>query len=85
MDFRNYFTYKVFENGSVINDKGVVLKPQKNNRWLFYELSINGKTKRVGCANIVLVSFGIYPSYFNQKIKHIDGNNENNSLNNLKW
>jgi len=82
MEFKNYFGYKVFENGNVVNSKGVILKPSKMG---FYELSIMGKIKRVNSGAIVLFSFKIYPLRFNQNVKHIDGNVLNNSLNNLKW
>lgn len=82
MEFKNYFGYKVFENGNVVNSKDVILKPSKMG---FYELSIMGKIKRVNSASIVLFAFEIYPLRFNQNVKHIDGNVLNNSLNNLKW
>ena len=82
MEFKNYFQYKVFENGEVVNPKGVILKPRKNG---FYELSIMGKTRRINSGLVVLFAFGIYPLRFKQQVKHIDGNIFNNSLNNLKW
>ena len=82
MEFKNYFQYKVFENGDVVNPKGVILKPRKNG---FYELSIMGKTRRINSGLVVLFAFGIYHLRFNQQVKHIDGNVFNNSLNNLKW
>ena len=82
MEFKNYFQYKVFENGEVVNPKGVILKPRKKG---FYVLSIMGKTRRINSGSIVLFAFGIYPLRFKQQVKHIDGNIFNNSLNNLKW
>lgn len=82
MEFKNYFQYKVFENGNVVNPKGEILKPSKNG---FYELSILNKTRRISCSQIVLFAFQIYPLKFKQKVKHSDGNKFNNSLNNLKW
>ena len=82
MGFKNYFQYKVFENGDVVNPKGVILKPRENG---FYELSIMGKTRRIRCSHVVLFAFCIYPLRFKQQAKHIDGNIFNNSLNNLKW
>ena len=82
MKFKNYFQYKVFENGKIVNPKGEVLKPRKDG---FYELSILGKNRRLRCSHIVLFAFEIYPLRFKQQVKHIDGNLNNNSLNNLKW
>lgn len=86
MDFKNYLGYKVYENGSVVNKNNVTLKPQRGAKnYLFYYLSISGKTKKVSAGSVVLFAFEIYPKVFNQKVKHIDGNYQNNSLNNLKW
>ena len=82
MEFKNYFQYKVFENGDVFNSKNQKLKPQRNG---FYVLSIMGKKRKIRCSHIVLFAFGIYPLRFKQQVKHIDGNIFNNSLNNLKW
>ena len=82
MEFKNYFQYKVFENGDVVNPKGVILKPQGDG---FYKLSIMGKKRNIRCSHVVLFAFGIYPLRFKQQAKHIDGNVFNNSLNNLKW
>ena len=81
MEFKNYFQYKVFENGDVFNSKNQKLKPQRNG---FYVLSIMGKKRKIRCSHIVLFAFGIYPLRFKQQVKHIDGNIFNNSLNNLK-
>jgi hypothetical protein len=85
MEYRNYFGYKVFENGLVYNSSGDALKPQKKNTWYFFELQILGKTKRIGWANLILFSFGKYPLTLKQKAKHIDGNKLNNQLKNLTW
>lgn len=85
MNCKNYFGYQVYDDGTVKNSKGIVLKPQRNKNWYYYELSILGKTKRIGAGEIVLFSNEFFPLKFNQNIKHIDGNPSNNSLHNLKW
>ena len=82
MEFKNYFQYKVFENGDVVNLKGVILKPRKNGSYI---LSLLGKKREIRCSHVVLFAFGIYPLRFKQQAKHIYGNIFNNSLNNLKW
>ena len=82
MEFKNYFQYKVFENGNVFESKNQKLKPQRNG---YYELYLLGKKRKIRSSHIVLFAFGIYPLRFKQQVKHIDGNIFNNSLNNLKW
>jgi hypothetical protein len=81
MDFKNYLGYKVYENGNVVSESGIVLKPQKKGNYSFYEI----KGKRIRCAEFVLFAFGIYPKYLNQRIKRKDKNVLNNSLNNISW
>lgn len=83
MEFKNYFQYKVYENGDVVNPKGIILKPQKNGS--YYKLSIMGKIRKIPSGSVVLFAFEIYPLNFKNTVKHIDGNVFNNSLNNLKW
>ena len=85
MKHKNYLSYKVFENGIVLNSKGVKMIPQEKGNYHFYELSNNGKTFRVCTAKIVLISFEIYPKSLLSRIKFIDGNRLNTSLENLKW
>ena len=85
MNYKNYFGYQVYDDGTVKNSKGIVLKPQRKKNWYYYELSIFSKTRRIGAGEILLFSNEFFPLKFNQKIKHIDGNTSNNSLNNLKW
>jgi hypothetical protein len=63
MEFRNYLGYKVYENGDVENQKGVILKPQLKKNFSFYKIN----KKRVSTAQFVLFAFGIYPKYFGQK------------------
>jgi hypothetical protein len=81
MEFRNYLGYKVYENGNVENQKGVILKPQLKENFSFYKIN----KKRVSTAQFVLFAFGIYPKYFGQKIKRKDKNPLNNSLENISW
>lgn len=81
MEYKKYLNYNVFENGDVVNSKGLILKPQKKGKYLFYK--INGI--KVCSGKIVLHSFGLLPLSFSSRVKRIDGNIYNNSLNNLKW
>ena len=81
MEYRNYLGYKVYENGNVENNKGVILKPQLKKGFSFYE--INGKRYSAGA--FVLFAFEIYPMYFGQAIKRKEKNPLNNNLNNLSW
>lgn len=81
MEYRNYLTYKVYEDGTIVNKKGVILKPQYVNNWAFYKLN----KKRLSAVFIILFAFGIYPKYFKQNVKHIDKNKTNNALINLTY
>jgi hypothetical protein len=81
MNYKNYLGYKVYENGDVVNLKGVKLKPQFNNGYSFYEI----KNKRISSSKIVLMAFEIYPKDFKAKAIRKDNNINNNSLSNLYW
>lgn len=81
MEYRFYLGYKVYENGNVENQKGVILKPQIRGNYSFYEI----KGKKLSAAQFVLFAFGIYPKYVGQKIKRKDKNPLNNSLKNISW
>lgn len=81
MEYRYYLGYKVYENGNVENDKGVVLKPQLKGNYSFFKI----KGEKISCARFILFSFGDYPKCLNQKAKRKDGNPINNSLYNLSW
>ena len=81
MEYKLHLGYKVYENGNLENNKGVILKPLIKNGYSYYEI----KNKRVSAGAIVLFAFGILPKYFNQKVKRKDKNPLNNNLNNLSW
>jgi len=81
MEYKNYLGYKVYENGNVENNKGVILKPQIKGSYTFYEIG----NKRLSSGAFVLYAFGIYPKTFNSRVKRKDKNILNNSLNNLQW
>ena len=81
MEYRFYLGYKVYENGNVENQKGVILKPQLNGNYSFFKIN----DKRVSAGNFILFAFGIYPNHFKQRVKRKDKNPLNNALNNLQW
>ncbi len=81
MEFRNYLGYKVYENGNVENQKGIILKQELKGNYSFYKIN----KKRFSAGQIVLFAFGIYPSYVGQSIKRKDKNPLNNSLENISW
>jgi len=81
MEFKNYLGYKVYENGNVKNEKGLILKPKIVGGYSYYFI----KNKNIRCGEFVLFAFGKYPKTLNQKIKRKDGNTLNNSLENISW
>lgn len=81
MEYRNYLSYKVYENGNVENNKGLILTPQNKNNCYFYTI----KNKKISAGFLILFAFGIYPKYFGQRVKHIDNDKSNNSLKNLTY
>lgn len=81
MEYRNYLGYKVYENGNVENNKGVILKVKEKNNYFFYKI----KNKKISAGFLILFAFQIYPKYFGQKVNHIDSNKSNNSLINLTY
>lgn len=81
MEYRNYFNYKIYENGDVVNEKGIVLTLQNKDNYYYYEI----KNKKMSAGFLILFAFGIYPKYFGQKVKHIDKNKTNNALINLTY
>ena len=87
MDFKRflYTDYFVSETGIVKNKKGIVLIPQKKVNFLFHDISINRKIRRFGLARMVLICHKFRVDYIILKAKHIDGDNNNNHITNLKW
>jgi hypothetical protein len=81
MEFRNYLGYKVYENGDVVNSKGLILKPQNDNGYYFYII----KGSPFSCGQIVLYAFGFIPPTSSSRVIRKDKNPLNNALNNLSW
>lgn len=85
MEYRNYLGYKIYDDGSVFNKKGIKLIPQKNGNSYYYEIYINSVKKIINTSKLVLYSFEIYPNFLHRKVKRLDGNKKNDSLSNLRW
>lgn len=79
--------YSINENGQVRNDiKGNIKTPFKNKRngyWII-DLYENNKSTKVPVHRLVAEAF--IPNIDNKPtVDHIDGNRENNSIDNLRW
>lgn len=74
----NYF---VNENGQIKNLRGRLLKPLKTYNG-YLRVCINGKYKRIH--RLVAETFIPNPNNLPQ-VNHIDGNKENNNIDNLEW
>ena len=79
--------YEVSNKGRIKNSTtGKILKGDKNNcgycRISFYDKS---RKERVFIHRLVLMTFSPVDNMENLQVNHIDGNKENNSLENLEW
>lgn len=86
----NWINYKVTDKGEVINIKtGRKLKPiKKTNGYMQVNLSMNGERKSIMIHQLIAEAFLNKPSDYGNGfivINHIDGNKENNSLDNLEY
>ena len=77
--------YLVSSKGFVINNRGLRLKPSIDKRgYLRVSLSISGITKHFRIHRLVALMF--IPNPFNlPQVNHIDGNKNNNNVDNLEW
>lgn len=75
----------VFNNRHCSFQRERILKPSKNGRgYFFVYVSNNGKTKMKTIHRLVAETF--LPNFENLPcVNHIDGNKENNTLENLEW
>ena len=78
--------YLISKEGNVYSAKSKkILKPTKNEKgYLSIELRKDGKRKRVKIHRLVAEIF-IPNTYGRKEINHIDGNKENNCVENLEW
>lgn len=77
--------YTVCSDGSILGLNGKPLKLAKNqNGYLFFNFWLEGKRKTHVVHRAILKSFTKEPKG-NPVVNHIDGNKENNSLDNLEW
>lgn len=77
--------YSVDDLGNVYTKSGKILKSSINHRgYCIVNLMINGKRKGLTVHRAILNSFK-EPPFKDAQINHIDGNKQNNSLNNLEW
>lgn len=62
-----------------------ILKPLKNEKgYLRIDLAKNGKSKKVRIHRLVAQTFISNPNNY-QEVNHIDGNKQNNRVDNLEW
>ena len=85
METRNYFGYTVYEDGRILGKKGLFLVPQDNGKgYLITNLMINGKRVCKAIHRILAEAFIPNPENLSD-VDHIDGNRQNNNLDNLRW
>lgn len=77
--------YSVDDLGNVYSKFGKILKSSVNFRgYLIINIMVNGKRKGLSVHRAILESFS-KPPFKNAQVNHIDGNKQNNNLNNLEW
>ena len=77
--------YEIFEDGSCYSYlSNKYLKPQLTNRYPTYNLTLNGKKKKVYIHRMVAETFIEKPDGKNI-VNHIDGNTHNFNKDNLEW
>ena len=84
-DVKPFYQYYVSSCGKVFGCTGRELKQETTNRgYKRLSLSINGKHERWSVHRLVALLFIPNPEQKLQ-VNHIDGNKENNNVNNLEW
>lgn len=82
------FKYYVREDGTIYNAKtNKILSPQldKDGYQKVQMVSIDGKRHRYSVHRLVLENFNPVEGMEKLQVNHIDGNKQNNALNNLEW
>lgn len=78
--------YEVSNLGRVRNSKGQLMKPQINKKgYLRYTLWSNNKNKLFFIQRLVMETFSPIDNMNELQVNHIDGNKENNKIENLEW
>lgn len=88
MEFKDFFTYKVYEDGRIFSSKSnKFLKGEISKQgYQVYRLSVNNKLKAYRANRLVAYLFLEVPSNYNELVvNHKDGNKLNNHYTNLEW
>ena len=85
METKNYFGYTVYKDGRILGKKGNFLVPQDNGKgYLITNLMIDGCRVCKAIHRILAECFIPNPEALSD-VDHIDGNRQNNRLDNLRW
>ena len=90
MEVINYPGYLIYEDGRVYSKKkcrgieGLFLKQRLSNEYWSVEVCKNGKSKLLRIHRLIGLHYIPNPEN-KSEVHHIDGNKQNNKLNNLMW
>lgn len=85
MNSKEWFGYKVFEDGTVVGKRGQIMVPRDNGRgYLILGLMKNGERKTIAVHRLVAMCFVENP-YDYPEVNHKDGDKRNNHFSNLEW
>lgn len=79
--------YQVSDRGNVRHSRNGILRLTQRNksaRYLCVHLSVNGQSKVISVHRLVVEAFiGSQPT--GHEVRHLDGNPQNNNLDNILW
>lgn len=81
----NFKGYTVFENGDILSLKGKKMRPGKDGRGYHFIFIHSGGERKVKKIHRIVAECFLPNPENKPQVNHIDGNKNNNSIENLEW